>query len=299
MRRSPERRGCAPQDRRSRTGEAERARGRRRALRDSARHHSEHPCSRRAGRRRRRTPMSKCASSATPKKFCVPAEAAFRDRRGARPDGFRDGGENLRRALRGAEGRAGAARARARPVHARPAHERARLHRSRARRCSCATTPCSALRNCRSSQTINSRRCSGALSRSKLASRDGSGDGCSSGSEDEAARNVRVIRLRHRELFQCSTGTYVNRVSDWLAHPHRRSAADQSRARGDRRRGEAADARHRRHAVLPRRGRRGGQGHARHDPPAPVHQGRARLHHHARAIGRGARAHDELAPRPC
>ena len=37
------------------------------------------------------------------------AEGAFRDRRGARPDGFRGGGENVGRALRRAEGRAGAA----------------------------------------------------------------------------------------------------------------------------------------------------------------------------------------------
>src|SRR5262249_8736417 len=33
-------------------------------------------------------------------------------------------------------------------------------------------------------------------------------------------------------------------------------------------------------AVLPRRSGRGGQGHPRHDPPASVRQGRARLHHH-------------------
>ena len=37
------------------------------------------------------------------------------------------------------------------------------------------------------------------------------------------------------------------------------------------------------HAVLPRRGGLGRPRHARHDPPAPVHQGRAGLHHHARA----------------
>ncbi len=52
----------------------------------------------------------------------LPAEAAFRAWRGARADGFRDGGEALRRALRRAERRAGAARTRARPVHARFAY---------------------------------------------------------------------------------------------------------------------------------------------------------------------------------
>ena len=57
-------------------------------------------------------------------------QAAFRDRRSSRPDGFRDGGEALGLALRGAERRARAAGAGARPVHDRPAHERARLHGS-------------------------------------------------------------------------------------------------------------------------------------------------------------------------
>ena len=67
----------------------------------------------------------------------------------------------------------------------------------------------------------------------------------------------------------------------------------------------AAAALHRLDALLPRRGRRGGQGHARHDPHASVLQGRAGLHHHAGAIRGRARAHDGLrrggaeAPRVC
>jgi seryl-tRNA synthetase len=44
--------------------------------------------------------------------------------------------------------------------------------------------------------------------------------------------------------------------------------------------------------VLPLRGGRGRQGHARHDPHAPVPQGRVGVDHHARAVGRRARAHD-------
>ena len=56
---------------------------------------------------------------------------------------------------------------------------------------------------------------------------------------------------------------------------------------------------HRAHAMLPRRGGRRRQGHPRHDPPAPVHQGRARLHHHARAEQGRARAHACPAPRRC
>ena len=58
-------------------------------------------------------------------------------------------------------------------------------------------------------------------------------------------------------------------------------------------RGEGpAAALHRLHALLPLRGGRGRQGHARHDPPAPVPQGRAGQHHHARAVRRRAPAHD-------
>ena len=89
-----------------------------------------------------------------------------------------------------------------------------------------------------------------------------------------------------------------------LAHSDGRGVADQLRARGDPRRSQAADASHRAHPVLPLGGGRRRQGHARHDPPAPVHQGRARLHHHAGRKPRRARAHDRVrrggaeAPRP-
>ena len=57
---------------------------------------------------------------------------------------------------------------------------------------------------------------------------------------------------------------------------------------------QAADAPHRAHAVLPLRGGRRRQGHARHDSPAPVLQGRAGLHHHARGKPRRARAYDRV-----
>ena len=82
--------------------------------------------------------------------YALRAEAAFRARRSARPDGFRDRGEAFRRAFCGLEERTCAARTRARTVHARRAYERARLHRSRAAACWCATRRCSARRNCRS-----------------------------------------------------------------------------------------------------------------------------------------------------
>ena len=51
-------------------------------------------------------------------------QAALRDRRGAGPDGLRDGGEAVGRALRGAQGADGAARARAGGIHARHPHRR-------------------------------------------------------------------------------------------------------------------------------------------------------------------------------
>ena len=84
-----------------------------------------------------------------------------------------------------------------------------------------------------------------------------------------------------------------------LAHPHRRSPAHQSRPRIHRRRSRTAAALHRLHAVLPRRSGRRRQGHPRHDPPAPVHQGRAGLDHHAGAIARTSTSACWPAPRRC
>ena len=49
--------------------------------------------------------------------------------------------------------------------------------------------------------------------------------------------------------------------------------------------------------VLSRRGRGRRARHARHDSPASVQEGRARLDHDARAVARRARAHDAHAPR--
>ena len=91
----------------------------------------------------------------TPKKFSVSAEAAFRARRSARPDGFRDGGEIVGRALRGAEGPAGAARTRARRSSCSTCTPASTAIPRSTRRCWCVTTPCSAPRNCRSLEKIN------------------------------------------------------------------------------------------------------------------------------------------------
>ena len=90
-------------------------------------------------------------------RLCVRAEAAFRARRSARPDGFRDGGEAVRRALcrfeerswRGSNARSGnffsmCIRA-----------SRTVTPKSR-RRFSCVTKSCSARRNCQNLRKINS-----------------------------------------------------------------------------------------------------------------------------------------------
>src|SRR5262249_7696603 len=79
----------------------------------------------------------------------------------------------------------------------------------------------------------------------------------------------------------------------WLIPPRGRAPA-QSGPRPHPRRSATADAAHRLHAVLSCRGRRRRQGHPRHDPPAPVHQGRAGLDHHAGTVARRARAHARL-----
>ena len=88
---------------------------------------------------RRRARQCRASPLRSEARLRLRAEAAFRARRGARPDGFRDRREALRRALRGAEGRARAAGARARPVHARPAHRPSTATPRSARRCWCAT----------------------------------------------------------------------------------------------------------------------------------------------------------------
>ena len=61
-----------------------------------------------------------------------------------------------------------------------------------------------------------------------------------------------------------------------LPDPDGRGAGHEPPPRRDPRGGPPAAEVRRLHALLPRRGRRGGQGHARADPPAPVQQGRAR-----------------------
>ncbi len=69
-----------------------------------------------------------------------------------------------------------------------------------------------------------------------------------------------------------------------LPDPDRRSAGHQPRARQHRRRQGPAEEVRGAHAVLPLRGGRRRQGHARAHSPAPVREGRARAHREARRI---------------
>ena len=122
-------RGRRPQGRHpgdGRRGEA----GLRRARR-GARPHSQ-SAGRRRARRRRRARQCRAPQVRSEARLRLRAEAAFRARRSARADGFRDRGEAVGLALRGAQEGPRPARAGARPVHARPAHDRARLHGDRA-----------------------------------------------------------------------------------------------------------------------------------------------------------------------
>ena len=74
-----------------------------------------------------------------------------------------------------------------------------------------------------------------------------------------------------------------------LPDPDRGSAGHQPGARQYRRRRQTTAEVHRAHAVLPLRGRRRRQGHARPDPPAPVRKGGAGAHREARGFVCGAR----------
>ena len=79
-------------------------------------------------------------------------QAALRDRRGARADGFRDGGEVSGARFVVLKGAARAARARARRIHARHAHDGVRLHRDHRRRCWCADEALFGTGSCRNSR---------------------------------------------------------------------------------------------------------------------------------------------------
>ena len=231
------------------------------------------------------TATSSATASATRANFAS-AEGAFRDRRGARPDGFRDGGEAVGLALRGAEGPARAAGARARPVHARPAHDRARLHgggaaAAGARRGDVRHGAAAEVRgrpvlrplpigscdeNCRSSSTC-----------------------CS---EDHVSTRMPLrASCQGRDRF-------------WLI-PTAEVPLTNLVREADPRRGRTAAALHRADALLPRRGRRAGTRHARHAAPAPVHEDASSSRsRRRRQSARRARAHARLrrgsaeAPRP-
>ena len=86
----------------------------------------------------------------TPREIRLPAQAAFRAWRSAWPHGFRDRGEAVRLPLRRAEGtRWRVSNALCLSSCSTCTRASTAIPRS-TRRCSCATTPCSAPRNCRS-----------------------------------------------------------------------------------------------------------------------------------------------------
>ncbi len=79
-----------------------------------------------------------------------------------------------------------------------------------------------------------------------------------------------------------------------LSDSDRRSFADQSRRERNRARRSAAAAHDRTHAVLPRRSRQLRQGHARHDPSAPVRKSGTGEHRKTVRKLRRTRTHDAL-----
>ncbi len=133
---------------------------------------------------------------------------------------FETAAETVRRALRRAEERAGAAGARARPVHARSAHDRARLHRSQsaaagARRCDVRHGAVAEVSRTISSR-IRARRISTLTARrlKQLIARF-----------DDRRDAISAVDI------EAHNAARIHRSKSILAHPHRRSAADQSRAR--------------------------------------------------------------------
>ena len=87
------------------------------------------------------------------------------------------------------------------------------------------------------------------------------------------------LALRHRPAPEVRGGSFPRRGDGLVPDAHGRGARHESPPRRDAFPEGAAHLLLRVHAVLPRRGGSRGQGHARHDPPAPVRQGRAREVH--------------------
>ena len=92
---------------------------------------------------------------------------------------------------------------------------------------------------------------------------------------DDARRHHAAAEVRGGHV-RGAEGRRGRRGRDAVSHLDVGDHAHQHRARRDPRRRRAADQAHRAHAVLPLGGGQLRQGHARHDPPAPVRQGRAR-----------------------
>ena len=97
------------------------------------------PAARRRAGRHRREGQQGGAQGRHAAAIRLQAQAALRDRRGAGPDGLRDGGQGVRRALRVPQGRSWRGwSARIAQLHARPAHGASSATPRSTRRCWCA-----------------------------------------------------------------------------------------------------------------------------------------------------------------
>ncbi|KAF1858304.1 hypothetical protein Lal_00014806 [Lupinus albus] len=102
-----------------------------------------------------------------------------------------------------------------------------------------------------------------------------------------AARHGPAAEVRGRPVRR-EKGRRGRRGREFLPDPDVRSVADEHGARRDRRGGIAADQNHGAHPVLPLGSGQLRTRHARHDPPAPVRQGRARANRASGTVVRRA-----------
>ncbi len=138
------------------------------------------------------------------------------------------------------------------------------------------------------------------------ASRDRAVDARPAHARARLHRDVRAVSrqrcdvVRHGPAAEVRRGLVrARRREQAPAHSDGRGIADESRARHDRRSRRAADALDGAHAVLSLGGGIVRSGHARHDSPAPVRQGRARAHLEARRVLSPSSRCSSATPKPC
>ena len=223
---------------------------------------------------------SSCARWAT-SRVRLSAEAAFRARRRSRSHGFRDRGETVRLALRCAQGPLARLDARWRNSCS-PAHQRPRLYRDRSAAAGAYDTmsdgPVAEVQGrpvprrkdgggCQSSfecLAVRVEQLAGNRSRPSRTRFDGRPNGGVGGKNPAFVREFNAALGKDRFwLISTAEVPLTNLVREDITEeaklPIRVDRLD---------------------AVLPRRSRRRRQGHPRHDPPASISEGGARLHHH-------------------